>query len=64
MHALKSRSRTRNCGHCSKPFEAKRTWQRFCSTDCRTTFHNKLTKQAREAWIDQAEKVSDGQQTE
>jgi hypothetical protein len=28
------------CEHCEKPFQPRRADQRFCSTPCRTAFHN------------------------
>lgn len=28
------------CKHCKKPFQKNRSWQVFCSAQCRNNFHN------------------------
>ena len=29
----------KECILCTKPFDTTREWQRFCTEDCRVTFH-------------------------
>jgi hypothetical protein len=36
----------RACEACSAEFQAKREWQRFCSTPCRQAYHAKMTPEA------------------
>ena len=32
------------CKECGTEFEANRSWQKFCSTQCRMDYHNKNKK--------------------
>lgn len=41
----KKKDEKRTCLTCEKQFSVKRSWQRFCSTDCRNEHHIEYRRQ-------------------
>lgn len=41
MHSEASSATQRPCEGCTKPFAARRAWQRFCSPACRNDWHRR-----------------------
>lgn len=47
-HIEQTLEKAKSCRWCGKPFDQRRAWQKFCTPNCRDSFHTKIGRALRE----------------